>query len=537
MNSMHFKFPTETAVPTPMEFATKRMKSAIARDILKRCNEFNSNVDAIHEYISNAYEAYNLDQFPRVIVNISKDQVTITDHGCGMDAESFDRFWCMHAETRRRPNGLNRRGYNGTGKIAALRCAERILVSTVRDGLRQTAYLDLSEVRKAAAEGRDPELVTVDHDTPTAARNGTVITISKPLKEQFQEGFDAEFTRGVNAKIAEERMMWMCMGSITVNQVEVEALSVPSDYDPMVTISPCGQFKVTLYYQEKGYEHELQDVHVLINGTFVAAEKWGKDGHRLANRVYAKCDTTAEWAQTHFEHQRERFTSESRNLRMKTIVPAAQEYKNFITRVISDFMKELDQKDAERRKEFLDQQTRDLENRLGKNISAFCMRARRQLRIGTGTPRGSYEKREMVERAQRKPSRSPIDFRLEEFGNDQERYRFNADTMEISVNTRYAHLKAIAANGKKTYATEQALLETGIAAFIDMEIGLRLEEMFGEAGPKSVSDYTQASRTMRQELEFMAYNLVKGQFEAFRKLSSAMADTGEQALHDLSVGE
>lgn len=536
MNSMHFKFPTDTAVPTPTELNKKRMKSEIARDILKRCNEFHSNVDAAHEYFSNAYESYNRDNVPLVLVNISKDQLTVTDHGCGMDSNGFDRFWCMHAETQRRPNGLNRRGYNGTGKIAALRFAERIHVSTVRDGLRQTAYLDLAEVRQAAADRRDPELVTVEQDVPTAARNGTVITISKPLKEQFPEGFDAGFIRGVHAKIAEERMMWMFMGHVMVNQVEVEALSVPRD-EERTERSECGHFTAQLYYLEKGYEHELQDVHVLINGTFVAAEKWGKDGHRLANRVYVKCDTSAEWAQAHFEHQRERFTSESRNLRMKTIVPAAQEYKNFVTKIVSDFMKELDQKDAERRKEFLDQQTRDLESRIGKNISAFCTRARRHLRLGTGTPRGPYEKREMVERTERKPSRSPVDFRLEEFGNDQERYRFNADTMEITVNTRYAHLKAIAANGKKTYATEQAVLETGIAAFIDMEIGLRLDEMFGEAGPKSVGEYTQAARTIRQELEQTAYNLVKGQFEAFRKLSCAMAETEEQAISDLTVGE
>jgi len=536
MNSMHFKFPTDTAVPTQPELTKKRMKSEIARDILKRCNEFNSNVDAAYEYISNAYESYNLDNFPRVLVNITKDQVTITDHGCGMDSEGFDRFWCMHAETKRRPNGLNRRGYNGTGKIAALRCAERIHVSTVQNGLRQTAYLDLAEVRKAAADKRDPELVTVEQDVPTAARNGTVITISKPLKEQFPDGFDAAFTRGVHAKIAEERMMWMFMGSVTVNQVEVEALSVPRDEERTVK-SPCGHFTVHLHYLEKGYEHELQDVHALINGTFVAAEKWGKDGHRLSNRVYVKCDTSAEWAQTHFEHQRERFTSESRNLRMKTIVPAAQEYKNFITKVVSEFMKELDQQDAERRKKFLDEQTRLLETRMAEILSALNNRARRLHRLGTGTPRGPYEKREMVERAERKPSRSRLDFRLEEFGDDLERYRFNPETMEIAVNTLFAHLKAISASGKKTYATEQAVLETGLAAYIEMETGLRLDEKFAESGPKSIAEYTQEARAIRQELERTAYNLVKGQFEAFRKLSNAMAESEDQALNDLTVGE
>jgi hypothetical protein len=311
---------------------------------------------------------------------------------------------------------------------------------------------------------------------------------------------------------------------------------VPRDFDRVVT-SSCGHFTVTVHYQEKGYEHELQDVHVLINGTFVAAEKWGKDGHRLANRVYVKCDTSAEWAQAHFEHQRERFTSESRNLRMKTIVPAAQEYKDFITKTVSDFMKELDQQDAERRQAYMDQQTRDLENRIGKGLSALCTRVRRHARLGTGKPRGSYDKSGMVERAERKPSRSRIELRLEEFGNEQERYRFNAETLEITVNRRYAHMKAIAANGKKTYATEQAVLETGIAAFIEMEVGLRLEEKYSETGPRSVGEYTQAARAHRQELEHFAYNLFKGQFEAFRKLSCAMAETDAQVAIDLALGE
>lgn len=536
MNPMHFKFPTDTAVPTPEETSKKRMKSEIARDILKRCNEFHSNIDAAHEYFANAYESYDRDHVPLVLINITKEQIVVTDNGCGMDEESFDRFWCMHAETKRRPNGLNKRGYNGTGKIAAFRFAERIHVSTVRNGLRQTAYLDLSEVRLAASEKRDPELVTVEYNVPTAARNGTVITISKPLKEQFPEGFDAEFIRGIHAKLAKERMMWMFMGHIKVNQVEVEKLTVPHDLSRPVT-SPCGNFTVELFYLEKGYEHELQDVHVLINGIIVGVEKWGKDGHRLANRVYVKSDTTAEWSQKHFEHQRERFTSESRNLRMKTIVPAAQEYKNFITQVVSEYMKELDLQDAERRKQFMDEQNRLMENRISEILSALCARARRQMRIGTGTPRGPYEKHEIVERAARKPSRSRFDFRLEEFGDDQERYRFNTETLEISVNALFAHLKTLAASGKKTYATEQAVLETGLTAYIDMETGLYLEETYAEAPPKSVSEYNQVAREFRQRLERTAYNLVKAQFEAFRKLSNAMAESEEQAVADFLAGE
>jgi peroxiredoxin len=536
MNSMHFKFPTDTSSSTPVENNKKRMKSEIARDILKRCNEFPSNVDAAHEYYANAYESYDADGRPMVIISIEKDKIVVTDYGCGMDAETFERYWCMHAETKRRPNGLNRRGYNGTGKIAGLRFAERIHVSTVRDGLRQTAYLDLAEVRLAASERRDPELVTLEHDMPTAARNGTVITISKPLKEQFPNGFDAEFIRGNNAKLSKERMMWMFMGHISLNQVPVEAMEIPRDETHMVH-SPCGNFKAEIFYLEKGYEHELQDVHVFINGVIVAAEKWGKDGHRLANRVYVKCETTAEWAQANFEHQRERFTSESRNLRMKTIVPAAQDYKNFVTAAVSDYMKILDQKDAERRKEYMDKQLREMEDRMAKLLSNMFSTARRLRRQGTGTPRGSYLKHEMVERSQRKPSLSTFSCRLEEFSNDQERYRYNTESLEISVNTKFAHLKAISATGVRTYATEQAILETVIAAFVEMETGIRLNEKFNELGPRSVSEYNDEARIIRQEIERTAYGLVKSQFEAFRKLSNVVSTSAEEAAIELSAGE
>jgi hypothetical protein len=434
------------------------------------------------------------------------------------------------------PNGLNKRGYNGTGKIAALRFAERIHVSTVRNGLRQTAYLDLAEVRDAAAAKRDPELVTVEHNVPTAARNGTVVTLSKPLKEQFPNGFDAEFIRGINGKLSKERLMWMFMGHIKVNQVEVEKLEVPRD-DTRPVVSRCGNFSVEMFYLEKGYEHELQDVHVFINGVIVGVEKWGKDGHRLANRVYVKAETTAEWSQTHFEHQRERFTSESRNLRMKTIVPAAQEYKNFVVQAVSDYMKELDQKDAERRKEYMDKQMRELEERMSKILSTLFSNARRARRLGTGELRGSYQKQQLVERAQRKPPLSKFSCRLEQFSNEEERYRCDVETMEISVNTQYAHLKAMCATGTRTYASEQAILETVVAAFADTETGIRMKEKYAEVAPRSVSEFIDEQRALRQGLEREAYNLVKTQFEAFRKLSGSLGTTSEASDIEITVGE
>ncbi len=314
------------------------ISSNVARDILKRARGFNKNTDAVFEYIANAYESYDQGQFPMVFCTVEKNKITITDHGVGMTLENFRRLWCMHGETRRRPNGLNRRGYNGTGKIAGLRCAERLTISTVHNGLRHVATLSLSEVNKAAKEERMPELLDVACNMATTARNGTTITLEGAEKDEFPNGFNAEFIRELRAKIASEKMMWMKMGDIYVNGTPVEAIDVPFDSQETVR-SSCGNFVAELYFLDRGYHDELQDVHIKIGGVFVASEQFGKEGHRLASRVYALCDTTSSWSERHFEGQRENFVSESRDLRFKAATPAGRAYKKFITTAIADYLK------------------------------------------------------------------------------------------------------------------------------------------------------------------------------------------------------
>lgn len=528
----------QASVKSPVaanDIGSFEVASNVARDILKRARAFESNADAVFEYIANAFESYNVGQVPKVFCTITKDKITIVDHGVGMSAESFRRLWMMHGETKRRLNGLNRRGYNGTGKIAGLRCALKLSVSTVHNGVRQAATLSLSEVNLAASQERMPSLSDVVYNEATTARNGTTITLEVAHKDQFPEGFNAEFIRAVRTKIASEKMMWMKMGDVYVNGTPVEALEVPFDRKETIH-SECGHFVVELFFLEKGYQDELQDVHMKIGGIFVAAEKFGKEGHRLANRVYVLSDTTGEWCEEHFEGQRENFMSESRDLKFKCISAAGKAYKKFVTDAVSNFLKQLEESEEARRKALIDEQTRIIETRMCDFLSAVHNRVRRNVRSGTGVLRGSYSRNGIVERANRQTPRPRISFRTDAFSNSDERYRYDLTNNEITINTRFPHMMVLAATGKKTYATEQALLETGIAAYAEMECEREMREKFEEASSLSLKQMQEASKQIRSAIEHTAYRLAAGQFDSFKRMSVDLGETLPAAEFDFAEG-
>src|SRR5690606_38062045 len=123
--------------------------------------DFKSLADCIFEAISNAIESYNVGETPRVwfdIKKVGKDTVlTIRDQGVGMNLSyGLARFFSLHLKTERRDNGLNMRGYNGTGKIAAFKYADRMQVETVKDGLRNIVVLTQSVLEEAAKNETQP---------------------------------------------------------------------------------------------------------------------------------------------------------------------------------------------------------------------------------------------------------------------------------------------------------------------------------------------------------------------------------------------
>jgi hypothetical protein len=488
-----------------------RMGSNIGRDVLKRARGFQELPVAVFEYYANAYESYNVGDNLLVSVDIRKNKMVIRDFGVGMSVSEMQRYWTMHSETSRREGGLNMRGYNGTGKIAAFRFAEQMEVRTVKNGLRQTTGLTLRAIQKAADTGSDIIIDTLEVNVPTTEANGTTVTISNPLKGLLPEGFNATFIRDIREKVSKEMMMWMKGAKFIINGSDVEAQEVPHDRMDE-RHSECGNFTANFFTLEKGYKDELPKVFISIGDIFVAHELLGKENHRLGHRVHVTINTSKEWCNEHFFDRRELFTTESRDLKLKPACPEAHQFRDWIEATVSSFMEEMLEAEDERRREEMDEYQREMESHLSMQLSALF----RSFNLTPSTPRTPVERVSVTERTPRAPSKPKISFHAEKFSSDEERYRFNTESNEITVNLLFPTLAIF--DDKKSVVYRQALIETGIAAMVEMQANKEINEKFPEVTPPLDVIISTLSE-LRKVLERKAYGLLASQFESFKKLS------------------
>lgn len=488
-----------------------RMGTNLGRDVLKRARGFQEIPVAMFEYLANGYESYNIGDNLVVYVDIKKNKIVIRDFGIGMSYSEMQRYWTMHGETSRRENGLNMRGYNGTGKIAAFRFAEQMEVRTVKNGLRQTTRLTLRAIEKAAQTAGDIEIETLEANVPTTEENGTTITISNPKKGDLPDGFNATFIRDIREKVAKEMMMWMKGARFVINGTDVEAQEVPCDRKE-TRVSECGNFTAIFHEREAGYKDELPKVFISIGGIFVAHELLGKENHRLGHRVHVTIDTTRDWCDEHFFTRRELFTTEARDLKLRPACPEAHEFKDWIEATVSTYMRELSDAEDQRRREEMDEYQREMESHLSMQLSALF----RSFNQTPSTPRTPVERVSVTERTPRTPSKPKISFHAEKFGTDEERYRFNTEINEITVNLLFPTLALF--DDKKSVVYRQALIETGIAAMVEMQANKEISEKFPEATPPLDVVISTLSE-LRRVLERKAYGLLASQFESFKKLS------------------
>lgn len=491
----------------------RTMLSNVARDILKRASEFPNFSSALFEYIANAYEAYQITDVNRVI-NVSIDRKTgnvqIADEGCGMSFEMLNAFWRMHNETKRRVDGLNLRGYNGTGKIAAFKYFASMTVDTVRDSLRNVTYLNRKDI-EIAKDGDG--VVAIEEkavNQPVDVPNRTVVHLGKALSP-----ITAADVVEVRRKIAMEQLMWMKGASVYVNGelVEPEQITFTECEE---SISDCGHFSARIMYQEKGYKDELPAVYISAGPVFLARENFGKEGHRFSSKVHVEVRTSDEWYRTHFEGRRENFVSESRDLKLKLSHPEAQRLKAYVEGAVRAFMKRLDDEEKARQQKELDERKRELQDQLSRMFSNMLDRMnfkRRNEREASSEP-VQRERKPVENTRERKPK---LFFTLKEFVDDATDYRIDPEQGAIEVNMKSPHLASVV-ESQNDATWNQAILEIGKNAFIELEAGRRLSHAMGErslAAPDFMREYAETARLLRIEVNAMLQEMYRG-FQAVR---------------------
>lgn len=472
----------------------------VGRAVLQRAMDFKTKHDAIFEAVANAYEAYDLGEAAKVDVNITlgkNGMVTITDYARGMDRSDLNRFFSLHAETKRRVGGRNLRGYNGTGKVAPLVVGRNMRVDTVRNGFRNAFILTLDEIERSARTDTNVNLKEAVRQEATNEGNGTTITISK-----LHTGFVAEDIRDIREKIALEMMMWMKGAEVTVNGEAVEAQKVVFDEQHVVT-SACGNFTANIMYRAGSHPEELAFTYITCGAIFVARENFGKEGHKFANKVHAVISTTNEWAEEHFNHRRERFVSESRDLKLKTSDPKARELRDFAVKSVGDFMKKLVEEEEQRRKEEDNKLLREWESDLSRSFSSMWdlggKRERKKPEVGGVVTRGPREIQDNP--TERKTKVSIV------FNHNEDKtipYVINDEARFIEINLNHEHARCLP-KVEDDPTRRQALMDVAMDAFVELKTKMAMAKEFENVATTDPVDfmkrYAESGRMLKAEIK------------------------------------
>lgn len=489
----------------------RTMGSNVARDILKRSSDFRDFGCMAFEYIANGHESYQIDDLDReVVIEITKGakgRIQISDNGCGMHLESLVKFWTMHAETSRREQGLNLRGYNGTGKIAGFKYFNLLTLETIKDGLRNVTRLNRRHIEDMAKTSGAVQIEEVAVNEPTDLSNGTTVILSNPIS-----AITASQIIELREKIAMEMMMWMKGTKVVLNDEVVEPEAITFDESTTV-VSECGSFVGNIYFLDKGYNQEMQKIFISADRVFMASENFGKEGHRFSSKVHAVFTASAEWYSAHFEGRREQFVSEARDLKLKLSHPEALRYKEFIEASIRTFMKLLDEREKERQQKALDEKMKAFQDKLSRLFSSMSDRLNFKRRVEQANERSETPERR--ERSDNPRDRKPkLNVQLREFENDKSEYRIDPEFGVIEVNLKSPQLSGIVEN-REDATFDQAVLEITKTAFVSLEASRVLSETFGERSV-DIQTYLQEQAKVTSEIRVAVNTMLAELFRSFQ---------------------
>jgi len=152
--------------------------SHVGRDIVQSAQLFKTPEAAVWEYVVNSLQYVDSNVVAQVEVNVDVQakKITIDDNGAGMDLLDLKHFFTMHGENLERRRGVPGRGKFGTGKSAAFGIGTSLVVSSTKNGKRQT--VELTRAAIDASDGTSVPVTFVEQDIESKESNGTKIVIS-----------------------------------------------------------------------------------------------------------------------------------------------------------------------------------------------------------------------------------------------------------------------------------------------------------------------------------------------------------------------
>lgn len=267
---------------------TIEVRSHVARDLLQSAAVFKNEQRVVWEYVSNGLQYVEAGTHPVVHVQIDpkRKQITIRDNGRGMDREGLCNFFVMHGENVDRKTGQSGRGRFGTGKSAAFGIADHLVVSSVRNGVRNTVELTREDIEQSSLDGVPVQ--NVETAVPVDTPNGTEITI-RGIKLRRMD------TTGVISFVERHLRHWRGRPTVIINSHECEFV------EPAVsesrTVTPIGEFadhignvELQLKVSKGPLDRELQGVAISANGVWLQTTLAGAEGQPMSNFIFGEID-------------------------------------------------------------------------------------------------------------------------------------------------------------------------------------------------------------------------------------------------------
>lgn len=267
------------------------VRSHVARDLLQSATLFKTDKLVVWEYVANGlqYRDHGVSPVVNVVLDPTHKQIIVDDNGSGMDQEGLRNFFIMHGENNERKAGRGGRGRFGTGKSAAFGIADQLLVSSIRNGRRNTVELARADI---LAAGNGEIVVRMkESDVQTNEPNGTVVTIGKLNIRRLDQ-------RGVIMFIERHLAHWPDKPLVRVNNHVCEYSEPAVAESRMVRPSEeqsrlLGDVELTIKVAKSPLDAEAQGIAIHANGVWLESTLAGCQGQPMAQYIFGHIDVPA----------------------------------------------------------------------------------------------------------------------------------------------------------------------------------------------------------------------------------------------------
>ena len=302
-----------------------QVTSHVSRDFVQSAQYFNTFEKVVWEYVSNSLDGAKDSQPVTVIVEITRNKITVADNGRGMSRDELRAFFQMHGENLHRRRGKATRGRFGTGKSAAFGVANQLTIDTVQNGRRNHVSLTREEIKSAKDGGAFPvkQIVT---DEQTNEQDGTLVTVtafasrSKPSVEKvvrYATRFLGRFKGRAQVRI----------NGITCEYKEPAHEIIARCHPPQVLESHLGNVELIVKKARVPLQKELQGIDILSNGILHETTLVGIEDGEHARYIFGEVEVPVledgEWDIPPFDN--------TRNLQLNDQNPVVARLKGWLT--------------------------------------------------------------------------------------------------------------------------------------------------------------------------------------------------------------